>query len=127
MAHKVNDNGTIYEIGGGKYNDNGTVYEIDHGKYNDNGTVYEVAFGPGIITFTYTWYSTLIGTFEAEEGMTWGEFINSSYNVGKKFGLSSDIVTYYNPTFDASYMVSYNMVAVRRNEVIVAGRAYRTG
>ena len=45
MAHNYNDNGTVYEIGGGKVNMNGTVYEIDHGKYNDNGTVYELSFG----------------------------------------------------------------------------------
>ena len=44
MAHNYNDNGTIYEIGGGKVNVNGAAYKVDHGKVNVNGTVYELAF-----------------------------------------------------------------------------------
>lgn len=54
MAHNYNDNGTIYEIGGGKDNMNGTVYEIDHGSYNDNGTVYEIRFAASAYTVTIT-------------------------------------------------------------------------
>lgn len=84
MAHHYNDNGTIYEVAGGKDNDNGTVYEIDHGKYNDNGTVYEVAFAEPItvklsnnaysVSYAYVGYNgvkyTTKTTFEINKGDT---------------------------------------------------------
>lgn len=47
MAHKVLDNGTAYEITGGKVLDNGTAYEIDHGRVMDAGTVYDIEFQNG--------------------------------------------------------------------------------
>ena len=80
MAHNYNDNGTIYEIGGGKDNDNGTVYEIDHGKVNVNGTVYSIEFGGAPVTVTCSGLSsknyvevngtkhTASGTFQAKVG-----------------------------------------------------------
>lgn len=126
MAHNYNDNGTVYEISGGKINMNGTVYEVDHGKANDSGTIYNLPFGPAIITFTYTFYGNLIGTFQAEEGMTWRQFINSAYNVGNVFSILYGEVVYYHPPYDAHYTVSYNKVAVYPDRTIIAGAAYAT-
>jgi hypothetical protein len=47
MAHKCLDNGTAYEVAGGKVRDNGTSYAISHGKINSSGTVYEIPFSSG--------------------------------------------------------------------------------
>jgi hypothetical protein len=47
MAHKCRDNGTAYEVVGGKVRDNGTSYAISHGKINSSGTVYEIPFSSG--------------------------------------------------------------------------------
>lgn len=81
-GHKTLVNGTVYEITGGKVRVNGTVYEIAKGKTLVNGTAYEIAFGGGLITFTVDTAMDGIKTYTAEEGMTWAEFIDSSYNDG---------------------------------------------
>lgn len=95
MAHSYNDNGTIYEVGGGKFNDNGTVYEIDHGKYNDNGTVYEITFGP-VVLIAFRVHGGQNAIYNAEEGMTWTEFVNSEYAPkSENWKISGNRVTVY--------------------------------
>lgn len=76
MAHKTLIGGTAYEIDGGKALVDATAYEIDKGKTLVGGTTYEVGFYvPVIINFVVE--STAC---TAEEGMTWGEWIESNYN-----------------------------------------------
>lgn len=81
MAHKTRIGGTAYEISGGKTLVDGTAYSIKNGKTLVGGTAYDIGFVP-IITF----YIGEDGSFfnmeyQAEQGMTWREWVNSAYNL----------------------------------------------
>lgn len=79
MAGKTKIDGTNYTISGGKTRVNGTVYQIKGGKTMVNGTLYDISFGDNLISFTvYPLGMTMYAeTFQAERGMTWGEFLEN--------------------------------------------------
>ena len=71
--------------------------------------------GKDIIAFalqTLSYSSTEI--FYAENGMTWGEFVNSKYNINGAFSVVSNWITYNN----------YGL-SVRDSSVIVSKNIYR--
>lgn len=83
MSHKTLVNGTVYEVGGGKTLIDGVAYSIDKGKTLVGGTAYEVGFAKPMISFTIRESSNIYWgtrTYQAEEGMTWGEWVDSEYN-----------------------------------------------
>ena len=62
---------------------------------------------------------TIDGTsYQAEEGMTWSQWVDSSYNTGSFTNIDNFI---FNPS---SYGVSYNGISVTSSEIIVANRTY---
>lgn len=77
MAHKTMINGTAYDVTGGKTMVGSTVYSIKSGKTLIDGTEYDISFGPPIINISIDKV-----TYQAEQGMTWGEWVESSYNTG---------------------------------------------
>lgn len=91
MAHKTKINGTAYEVTGGRTKINGTAYEIVGGKTKVNGTAYDISFGPPLITF-YVSNNGRVTTWQAEEGMTWGDFLNSSYSAGHRYTIDGTFV-----------------------------------
>lgn len=118
MAHGVKINGTNYGISGGKVMVGGTAYSVSGGKTKVNGTNYTVSFGPPLITF-YADANGASGTYQAEEGMTWGAFVNSSYNTGKIFTIG-----------DFGGFVMYNDLMLMSptqvsTDVIQAGKTYK--
>lgn len=56
------------------------AYKVWDGSYTEGA-------GAKLITFTHDHYSDGITTYQAEEGMTWEEFVNSEYNTGNIFVL----------------------------------------
>lgn len=69
------------EVANGNILDNSIVFIQDSKEISTHGTVYKSVnwsvLGPELITFT------IIGkSYQAEEGMTWGEWVNSDYNTG---------------------------------------------
>lgn len=125
MAHKTLINGTAYEITGGKTLVNGTAYEITEGKTMVGGTVRDIEFGGGNITFTILRSDAWVtyGPFEADEGMTWSQFINSKYNKNGFFCETGYGTAYYDDGSDRFWIV-YNGVFAMLSDVIVDGREY---
>lgn len=132
MSHKTLVNGTVYEVGGGKTLIDGVAYSIDKGKTLVGGTAYEVGFAKPLISFTIREYSSGTKTRQAEEGMTWGEWVDSEYNPLSYEG-------YFNPTklyevgFDGlivncehslSVMNSNDWTFPRSTDLIIANGAY---
>ena len=72
MAHKTLINGTAYKVTGGKTKVNGTAYGISGGRTLVGGTGYDISF---LIAFTIDGI-----TYQAEKGMTWNQWVSSSYN-----------------------------------------------
>lgn len=64
---------------------------------------------------------TIDGTsYQAEEGMTWAQWVNSSYNTDSNFiSFNNEILASVN-----GFVVSYNGMTVKTSEIIVANRAY---
>ena len=77
MAHKTQIGGTAYEISGGRTLINGVGYGIANGRALVDGTGYDISFAAHI-TFYLT--RAVSATLTAEDGMTWGEWIDSDYN-----------------------------------------------
>lgn len=79
----------------------------------ENGALYVLEEGASLITFTIlTATGEKKGTYEAESGMTWGEFVASGYNDGK---FSIDFYVYYG---------SYQVGIVEAETVIENGKNY---
>jgi hypothetical protein len=125
MAHKTLINGTAYEITGGKTLVGGTAYEITGGKTLVDGTVRDIEFGDGNITFTILRSESWVtyGPFEADEGMTWSQFINSKYNKNGFFSETSYGTACYDDGSDG-FWITYNGTFAMLSDVIVDGRVY---
>lgn len=120
MGHRTRINGTGYDVTGGKTRINGTGYSISNGRTRINGTGYDISFGGKKIYFTASTNTGYSGTYTAEEGMTWREFIGSStYNPDGEFAEGGMGVTYH----DASMFKDY--APVYPTDVIVDGGDYR--
>ena len=85
---------------------------------SNNGSGNGEGSNTNLITFTIG--ST---TLQAESGMTWGEWVNSSYNPGD-FGLNDDFICLGN-NFEYAVFNS-NGNAVLKNEVILRSQIYHT-
>lgn len=59
-------------------------------------------------------------TYQAEEGMTWFEWVNSNYNTNGYYIVGSNIRISYS----LAYEVSYDGVLVRSDESIIENRVY---
>ena len=76
MAHKNLVGGTSYDTKSGRTLVNGTGYSIKKGRTLVDGTGYDISFAPAVlIDFTVEGIA-----YQAEDGMTWGEWIASPYN-----------------------------------------------
>lgn len=126
MAHKTLVDGTAYEITGGKTLVGGTAYSIAGGKTMVDGTVYDISFGHPLITFNLNLNSLGVPAYQAEEGMTWTEFVNSKYNVDGKFRIKSEQVHYYYYTNQFGAVATGNSIAaiVSPSDVITAYWTY---
>lgn len=71
--------------------------------------------GATMITFTLG----TIGTFEAEEGMTWQQWVDSSYNTEGAFVFNGNIIG------SAGANVQYNGVNVKVTDTIIANATYQ--
>lgn len=80
MAHKTLIGGTAYEVSGGRTLVAGTEYNILKGRTFVGGTEYDIVFEIPISTFVF--HLDNGRSYEFEEGMTWRDFVNSSYNDG---------------------------------------------
>ena len=99
MAHKTLIGGTAYEIGGGRTLIGGTGYDIAGGRTLVGGTGYDISFGPPLSSFWFysndTWPEAIpLTEYYFEDGMTWADFIASSYNTDS--------------VFSGSYLVKYD-------------------
>lgn len=103
MGHKTLVNGTAYDITGGKTLVSGTSYDIALGKTLVSGTAYNITFVP-LITFNLLKGDSadVLQTYQCEEGMTWGEFINSSYNTGTYTCYLNSNYVFVTPEFSVS-------------------------
>lgn len=87
----------------------------------ENEVHYAAAGSVTLITFTINGTS-----YQAEEGMTWGEWVNSSYNTGGfviNTGYENTIAT--DNTF--SQLVYGNGSGIYATTTIIAGNQYSTG
>lgn len=121
MAHKTLIGGTVYEVNGGKVLVSGTSYGIASGKTMVNGTGYDITFAT-IISFTIQLdgeaYPT---TYYAEDGMTWGDWVESSYNTDGYLWWSG-----YIKSNDKTAIVYDRTIgsSVKNDDLIVADRHY---
>ena len=53
----------------------------NNGRYS-NTYNFEISTSKNIITFSIASSREVLGTYNAEEGMTWEDFVNSDYNSG---------------------------------------------
>ena len=92
------------------------------------GTAYEVGFAKPMISFTIHEYRSGDRTYQAEEGMTWGEWVDSEYNPER----SGDIKLYevgfddliQNNEHSLSVMNSNDWTFPRSTDLIIANGAY---
>ena len=93
----------------------------------ENATSYEVlADGASIGTYTpVTLINFTIGgtSYQAEEGMTWAQWVASSYNTGNRFEIQNSSIIVDSNT---GYVVAYNGVNESAIATIIEGRAYAT-
>ena len=113
---------------GGKYNDIARVFKKVNGiwveqtdlanvikdgvRYQNGGEIEST--GPTLITFS--WLGT---SCQAEEGMTWAEYMASSYNIGFSNG------TTYIMTPDGYVLAYSDGTYVLPNDTIQSGHAYK--
>lgn len=79
MAHKTLIGGTSYEVSGGKTLVDGTAYSITGGRTLVDGTGYDISLSK-LISFTIEDVYGSTKTYQAEPGMTWNQWLSSSYN-----------------------------------------------
>lgn len=78
-----------------------------------------VSFGTVASTITFTITGT---TYQADSGMTWGQWVPSAYNTGGYYVLNNYV---YYSTAKATYQVSYsNNTSVQASETIQSGTSY---
>ena len=65
--------GSIYNI---------IIYVMDNNGRYSNTYNFEISTSKNIITFSIASSREVLGTYNAEEGMTWEDFVNSDYNSG---------------------------------------------
>ena len=66
--------------------------------------------------------SYIAGTYQAEEGMTWGQWVNSSYNTGGFIKSGDDI---YKPSGRLGFVYdNVAMANVKVTDTIVSSRVY---
>ena len=77
-----------------------------------------------LISFTVTSADTgeIFGTYQAEEGMTWEEFVNSNYNSNGDFSISDTYIKYAR---DGYFTPPYDQVT--QSDVIENGKNYDIG
>lgn len=115
MAHKTLIGGTAYESTGGKTLVGGTAYSIVGGKTLVSGTAYTLSFSAK--TFTFTINNV---TYTAEVGMTWNDWVNSSYNTYGYYIYNNYVMAYYDETLQ--YYPSWTPVSP--TDTIISGENY---
>lgn len=126
-AHKTMINGTIYTVQGGKCMVGGTVYNIIKGRTLINGTAYDITL-PSIVdlisfTIDVSNYGMGVREYHAERGMTWGEWVNSDYNVD---GFSIPYGEIVGPNGGTVVDATTSSWYVKSSDEIVDGRDYTT-
>ena len=114
--------------------DNRPVYWAGEWHYDENGNPTPGApEEPGTedeeILLSFELYSSMgepIGVFNFEEGMTWGEFINSEYNVDGNFRLDGAGISVEYDLASACYVYVDEMCTVspENSDPIIANRTY---
>lgn len=82
---------------------------------------------PTIIEFTVSGRGITTKTYQAEEGMTWSEFIESSYNNGSfSLGGSSDGTTFVSngKVLYGHLSFTYSGTEVQTTDTIIGGATY---
>lgn len=113
MAHQTRIGGVGYAIAGGRALIGGTGYGILGGKTLIAGTAYDIPFAAPLITFIIDTGSEIY-TYQAEEGMTWEEFVDSSYNDGN-FSILMQMLVQFK---------TYSLAGPRPGDTIIAGYTY---
>ena len=91
-------------------------------------TAYEVGFAKPMISFTIHEYRSGDRTYQAEEGMTWGEWVDSEYNPERSAGIKlyevgfDDLIQ--NNEHSLSVMNSNDWTFPRSTDLIIANGAY---
>lgn len=100
--------GSIYNI---------IIYVMDNNGRYSNTYNFEISTSKNIITFSIASYREVLGTYNAEEGMTWEDFVNSDYN-------SRDFYINGNKLLFERYVFVLSCESEIISDVIVNGTTY---
>lgn len=138
MASRTDTSITLNTISGCEYSINGTTWQDSttfsglssgttytfYARYKETSTSYASVSSSSSITTNKAIISFIIGDteYQAEEGMTWGEWVNSTYNTG---GFITKNGTVYNSS-GAKYVAPLNDFGnpVNLGEVIIDGKEF---
>ena len=122
MAQKCLVDGTAYDIKHGLTLIDGTGYEVRGGWTRVGGTETEIKFAD-LISFTIdaSNYGLSLMTYQAERGMTWAEWVASSYNTDGFSIPYSDVI---GPNGGSVVDKTTSSWYVKPSAEIVDGRAY---
>ena len=101
--------GSIYNI---------IIYVMDNNGRYSNTYNFEVSTSKNIITFSIASSRVVLSTYNAEEGMTWEDFVNSDYNSG-------DFYINGNHLLFERYVFVLSCESKIISDVIVNGTTYR--
>ena len=138
MASRTDTSITLNTISGCEYSINGTTWQDSttfsglssgttytfYARYKETSTSYASVSSSSSITTNKAIISFIIDDteYQAEEGMTWGEWVNSTYNTG---GFITKNGTVYNSS-GVKYVAPLNYFGnpVNLGEVIIDGKEF---
>ena len=108
-----------YPATGAKVSATDKFGDVEEYWYTTDGYIYNINKTVSTITFTIDGTS-----YEAEEGMTWAEWTNSSYNTAGYY-MNSGTTYIHSSSYSSSYyVVAYSYLGVDKSSTIIEGRSY---